>query len=464
MTTVRARRQTLALAVLVCGLLGGRASAVEPPVPPGPPPDPTRGDRYDGRARGPLMTPNEALVVPRLLFSPIRLALDAVAAPVQSLLTWEERNHVLGTILRALSTEDGMIGLRPAFLYSISFTPIVGVRVFDRKLLGPTSNSELTLMVGGVDVLFGQLSLRPTPASQAAQTTLNFIYNRRNDQVFTGIGYATDHFRDDVEARYSIEALDALGTETLALAPGIFVDFSTGLGLRLFSDGIGVDGEPPISVVYCVRQLDGLCRPHDVDPVQVPGFHSGTQFFRAAADLRFDSRDNQYRPSSGGLLELGVDYTHGFLDDDSHYVRLHGGLSGVLDLYRRTRTLVVRVEAHLLQPLNDEPVPFSELIILGGPDTFRGFRYGRFRNLSSLFAALEYRWPIWMWMDADLFAEYGGVFGKDFEGFDIRRMLPDVGAGIRLRSSDAFFIRAHVAYGFGPDSGIQFSLSVNTGL
>jgi hypothetical protein len=43
-------------------------------------------------------------------------------------------------------------------------------------------------------------------------------------------------------------------------------------------------------------------------------------------------------------------------------------------------------------------------------------------------------------------------------------MLPDIGAGIRLRSSESFFVRAHVAYGFGPDAGIQFSLSVNTGL
>jgi len=119
------------------------------------------------------------------------------------------------------------------------------------------------------------------------------------------------------------------------------------------------------------------------------------------------------------------------------------------------------IEADDLEPIGDAPVPFSELIVLGGPDTFRGFRPGRFRNFSSLFAGIEYRWPIWMWMDASLFSEYGGVFGQHFDGVRFDRMKPDVGAGVRLRSSDAFFARLQVAYGWG--DGFQFFFSVNTG-
>ena len=65
-------------------------------------------------------------------------------------------------------------------------------------------------------------------------------------------------------------------------------------------------------------------------------------------------------------------------------------------------------------------------------------------------------------MDAAIFTEYGGTFGRRFAGFALSRMRPDVGAGIRMRSSDAFFIRAHVAYGWG--DGLQISLSVNVGL
>ena len=177
--------------------------------------------------------------------------------------------------------------------------------------------------------------------------------------------------------------------------------------------------------------------------------------------MRFDSRDNWFNPSSGALVELGAQWTHGLGADDSQYFRLHAAMSALLDLWRRSRVLVVRIEADDLVPLGYTPVPFSELVVLGGPDTFRGFRYGRFRNFSSLFSGLEYRWPVWMWMDATLFGEYGGVFGPGFEGFSFERMRPDVGAGVRLRSSDTFFARAQVAYGWG--DGLQAFFSVNVG-
>jgi hypothetical protein len=65
-----------------------------------------------------------------------------------------------------------------------------------------------------------------------------------------------------------------------------------------------------------------------------------------------------------------------------------------------------------------------------------------------------------MWMDAAIFGEYGGVFGRGFEGFSVNRMAPDLGAGVRLRSSDTFYARAQVAYGFG--DGLQAFFSVNT--
>src|SRR5262249_54531870 len=170
--------------------------------------------------------------------------------------------------------------------------------------------------------------------------------------------------------------------------------------------------ELPIDDVYCIRTLSGLCIPGTVDPVLVPGFNRGTQFFRAGANLHVDSRDNWYRPSSGALVEAGFDLTHGLAFDDSQYLRFHGALSAVVDLWQRSRTFTVRVEANDIEPFGITPVPFSELVVLGGPDTLRGFRYGRFRNYSSLFAGFEFRWPVWMWMDAALFAEYGGVFGR----------------------------------------------------
>ncbi len=426
----------------------------------GPPPDPSRGESYDGRPHGPTWR-DDLLALPRIVLSPLRFVAAGLGVPVHHLLDWDERNRVLEKILAAVTSRDGTIGVRPAFQYSISFTPVVGLRFFDTKLLGRGTDFETTAMTGGPSVVYADLVMRPTPADGALEVTVRGIYNRRNDQVFTGIGYADEKNALMRPSRYAIDGFDGDGRLSWTPRPGLFFDVDTILGVRRFGNGREIAGEPPIADVYCVRDLAGLCIPGTVNELLVPGFKRGTQFFRTGANIRVDSRDNWYRPSSGALVEFGMDWTHGIGNDSSHYVRAHAGASAVLDLWQRSRVLVVRIEGNDIEPIGYAPVPFSELIVLGGPDTFRGFRPGRFRNFSSVFTGIEYRWPVWMWMDATIFAEYGGVFGRAFEGFSFRRMTPDVGAGVRVRSSDTFFARAQFAYGFG--DGWQAFFSVNTG-
>ncbi|MDB4970907.1 MAG: hypothetical protein JWN44_6596 [Myxococcales bacterium] len=427
-----------------------------------PAPDPSRGETYDGLPHRPGWR-DDVKLVPRLVLTPMRGVFRGIGWVAHKLLDWDEVNRVHETVFEAFSTDDGKIGVRPAFQYSISFTPVVGLRFFDQKLLGPSTNFEAQFLTGGVNVIYAEVHARPTPNERAFQASINAIYNRRNDQVFTGIGYTTDDKRTvTVGSRYAVDSLDAGGLISTPLAPGLYVDAAGGFGLRRFGNGIHIADEPPIADIYCVRDLSGLCKLGTVDEVRVPGFNRGTQFFRAGATIRVDSRDNWYRPSSGALIEAGLDWTHGLGFDTSHYVRAHAAVSAVLDLWQRSRTIVIRFEFNDVEPISGQPVPFTELISLGGPDTFRGFRPGRFRNYSSVFAAAEYRWPIWMWMDATIFTEYGGVFGRAFEGFALERMKPDVGAGIRVRSSDAFFARAQFAYGWG--DRWQFFFSVNTGL
>jgi hemolysin activation/secretion protein len=102
-------------------------------------------------------------------------------------------------------------------------------------------------------------------------------------------------------------------------------------------------------------------------------------------------------------------------------------------------------------------VPFSELAIVGGPETLRGFRWMAFRDFSSLLLQAEYRWPIALWVDASLFVDWGGVFGRWYANFGAKQMQPDVGFGFRLRSRDKFYIKLQFAYGF--DTGWQIYIT-----
>jgi hypothetical protein len=54
-----------------------------------------------------------------------------------------------------------------------------------------------------------------------------------------------------------------------------------------------------------------------------------------------------------------------------------------------------------------------------------------------------------MWMDAVLFADYGGVAGKNFTGLSAAQLQPDVGVGLRFHASSGFLMRIEFGWGFG---------------
>jgi hypothetical protein len=421
---------------------------------PDPPPDPRRGEGYGGQTNGATLA-DDLRVVPRIILMPVRVVWRGLTYPFVAMAAGEERYHVSDHLYAILTTDDGLVGVRPEFSYQLSFKPTGGLRLFDRRLFGPTTNFELTMATGGLDIVYVSAYARPTPLRHAVAVEAWTIYNRRDDQLFTGVG-SGQPLR---ASRYAIEQVDLRGQLRLLAATRVRLLVGAMYGLRRFRNGESVGGDPPIASVYCVRAPDGSCVDQLVDEQQVPGFTHGTQFVRGWAALHLDSRDHPFRPASGGLLDLGVDYTHGVGDDDSSYFRLHGVASLAVNLWRRTRVLVLRVAADDIEPASGTVVPFSELVVLGGPDNFRGFRPGRFRDYSALLVGAEYRWPIWMWMDASVFAEYGGVFAQHFGDFDSERLHPDVGAGVRIRSSRLFLFRMQVAYGWS--DGWQFFISAS---
>src|SRR5262249_20301813 len=148
----------------------------------------------------------------------------------------------------------------------------------------------------------------------------------------------------------------------------------------------------------------------------VPGFVNGSQFFRTSAGGHFDFRDNLIRPTLGALINLEADYTHGVGDDDSSYFRVREAVSAEVSLWGGHRhVLVLRGFSQLVVPINEHVVPFTELSLLGGPNDLRGFRWQEFRDFSSLFVSAEYRFPLILWVDAALFVDWGGVFGKNYQ-------------------------------------------------
>jgi outer membrane protein assembly factor BamA len=400
-----------------------------------------------------------ALLLPRLVLAVPRLIVKGISIPIGWFMRFEERHQILKRMLSALTSEDGLIGVRLAFEFALDFRPIVGLAFFDKRIFGHGTSLRIEAMTGGRDLAIIRAHLQPFEPRQV-QLGIDVTYLRRDDQIFNGIRSITPANVDLIRSRFSTDAFDVATRLRLRPLQRFSVSFLAQFGLRRYGDGRETSSEPTISEAYCVRTPEGLCLPGGVDDRLVPGFHQGTQFARVGAGLRFDSRNSPSKPAGGFMLELDGNYSHG-LGDPSSYFQVLGAATGVINLYRGSHILVLRLSSQMVLPTGDELVPFTELVTLGGPDTLRGFRWGRFRDFSSLIATVEYRWPIWIWAEGMLFADYGGTFARNFQNFDWTQLRPDVGMGIRVRTSSQVMMRIQVAYGF-PD-GMQFYFVTTAG-
>ncbi len=436
----------VAVAVALC-LLARGARADEPP-----PPDPTSPEFPSGRVPSPGVR-NELLLVPRLVLALPRGVVRAIAWPVRGVLVLNERYQIYDRVLRALTSDDGLIGVRPAFDFMLDYRPIFGLAFFDERIVGPGTTLDARAATGGDTLVVAGALFRPVPAARRVGFELESAYTLRDDQVFRAIPSIGG---DRGASRFTLNAFDLWARPRVTLLPRLAtLVFAAQLGVRRFADG-RPGGDPPIGSLYCVRLL-GRCLVGTVDERLVPGFDQGTDFLRGGLTLHINTFDRPTTPSAGLQLDAGAHYTHG-LDEPSSSFHTLASVGVAVNLWQRSHILVLRAISELILPTNDAPVPFSELATLGGPDSLRGFRAGRYRDYSTILVSAEYRWPIWMWADAMLFVDYGGAAGERYAGLTLGSLRPDVGAGIRVRTSQHVMARVQLAYGF-PD-GVQLNLTL----
>ena len=416
-------------------VLGGWAGAQEPP------PDPTQGERSDGRIDADDHPAADALAVPRLLLAPVRGLVYALSFPVRGLADFVETHHVIQWAVDATTFSDGKRGIRPNFDYSSHYAPTAGLTYFDHKTLGPGSELKARFALGDARVMEGMLYARPTATGRRVQTDLRFDYLRRNDMYFDGIGPPETH-----RSRYAINAVTLWGGVHFRPTRLLAIDLEGETAWKHFAGGHETDGNLPIGAVFCVH-IFGRCVTNIVDPKQVPGFDTGANYERAALALRLDTRAQSLPPRSGFLAGLRVDYSHGYGGDLSSYFRVFGLVGVAVNLWRGSHLLVLRVQGWMVEALNDIPVPFSELPVLGALDAMPGYHIGSIRDQSTLIATAEYRWPIWMYADASLFVDNGGAYVRNFSDFGSRARYWDVGLALRVRTDSHFLFRIGLAYG-----------------
>jgi len=121
---------------------------------------------------------------------------------------------------------------------------------------------------------------------------------------------------------------------------------------------------------------------------------------------------------------------------------------GYADLNDHERVVSLAATTTFVDPLSNEPVPFTELVALGGSGPLRGFLPGRLLGRSAASLVARYRWPIWAFVDGSLQAGVGNVFDEHLQDFKPKLLRFSSAIGIETVGS--------------PDSSLEILFGVGT--
>ncbi|HTS82902.1 MAG TPA: BamA/TamA family outer membrane protein [Myxococcaceae bacterium] len=191
-----------------------------------------------------------------------------------------------------------------------------------------------------------------------------------------------------------------------------------------------------------------------VPPELVPPSNELVSWFSApGAKLQWDTRDSQFFPRRGQLMELSFDVHLKALGDSFDYVA--GKLAWNQYLGLTPRQVLAFREVVSLASTN---TPFYALPRLGQGSDIRGFKAGEYQDNILLAAQVEYRLQILAWLGAVAFLGVGEV-EPELGSLNFKDLLPAGGVGARVTVAKANHINARADVAFSKQ-GVSFYFAV----
>jgi outer membrane protein assembly factor BamA len=171
------------------------------------------------------------------------------------------------------------------------------------------------------------------------------------------------------------------------------------------------------------------------------------------AVFSYDSRDNNFYPGHGGILEFQAIVFEQMFGGDFNFQRY-------LVNYRQYSTLKKNhiMALQFYANFTSGGVPFYELPALGGQNTMRGYFLGRYRDKQYVMTQAEYRTIIWWRLGVVGFFGVGDV-APQLSALRIDELKYSIGAGIRFVLDAKEKLNVRMDIGFGKDTaGLYFAI------
>jgi len=396
------------LLVVVLLALVPRAARADGPAPP-PPQAPESPKRpvpdYDGRGPPPAKPGDAVLWVPRVVLSPAYLTTEYVLRrPLGVAVTAAEHADLPRKVYDFFTFgPDHKAGVAPIGLVEFNFNPSVGVYAFWDDAGFKGDDLRLHAEAWPTDWVATSLTQRIVlDADRSLQIRLSGI--RRPDRVFYGLGPRS---LQSSQSRYGDERLDAGATYDWRFWRSSHILTTVGVrDVTTFDGHYGTD--PSLSQEAATG---AFAVPYGFDQEYT------VQYNRIVAAV--DTRAPASRRLSGVRLELAGEQGNELRQSPAAgWMRYGATAAGYVDLNGHARVLGLSVTTTFVDPLGSRPIPFSELVYLGGDHPMPAYYAERMVDRSAAVATASYDWPIGPWLDGRLELAAGNVFGTHLESFD----------------------------------------------
>lgn len=180
---------------------------------------------------------------------------------------------------------------------------------------------------------------------------------------------------------------------------------------------------------------------------QLNSFRDNIYYVDFGLSLINDTRDVLAAPEKGGYRRFTFRRYEGLGGNNYDYNQFEFEVAQFFRIIKPRHVIVLRTE-WIYQDRTGDGIPFYRLAKLDVNSPDRGYPWGRFRDRARAVFNIEYRFPVWDYMDGQLFYDTGRVF-NDFSDFSFKYFKHSGGIGIRVRTTNYFLFRLQV--GFSPE-------------
>ena len=302
--------------------------------------------------------------------------------------------------------------------------------------------------------------LFPADAKSPPSTVGGFgMFSTNGSWVFGAISklnLAEDHYRVTAFLMLGHINWDFYGIGNEAADRGQFVPISQGMaGGRLESlfriaQGLYLGPRWTVMKMKSTADVSQLQLPPGLVP---PGNELVSWFSAPGIKFQWDTRDSQFFPGHGQLMELTLDVHLKSLGDSFDYVGAKLAWNQYLPLSPRQVLAFREVVSGA-----STNAPFYALPRLGQGSDIRGFKAGEYQDYVLLAAQAEYRLQILAWLGAAAFFGLGEV-QPNVGSLNFKDLLPAGGVGARITVAKANHVNARADVAFSKE-GVSFYFAV----